>query len=79
MTDLETACRELVSDLESRMSNNREKANLHSVGSDELANLYRGIAIGRARSAKELERALAEHTDLDPDVKHLVEQMEDAT
>ena len=60
MTDLETACRELLTQWRERGVEEPYGMTWHP-------------------PADELEHALEEHTEMDPDVKHLVEQMEDAT
>lgn len=46
---------EFVAHLRQRADDNRRKSEIHSVASDELHALYQGIAIGRKRSANELE------------------------
>ena len=61
MTDLETACRELVAEFRIRARTHRD----------------RECQLEIENCADELERALEEH--MDPEVKHLVEQMEGAT
>jgi hypothetical protein len=63
MTDLETACRELVEKWE-RWLPPEDKT--HAPAESHVRECKR-----------DLERVLAEQ--MDPDVKHLVEQMEDAT
>ena len=65
MTDLETACRELVDRWDSWLP--PEDA------------MDRPFESHVRECKRELEETLAEHTEIDPDVKHLVEQLEDAT
>lgn len=45
---------DLVEYFRSRAEDNKRKAELHEMGSDELYAFYQGVAIGRERSANDL-------------------------
>lgn len=46
--------REVISTFTTSADDNKRKAKLHGEASPELANFYRGIAVGRERSATDL-------------------------
>ena len=71
MTDLETACRELVDNWRKQA----DKVADRSRGPIHRTDYARGVSAGLNHALKELEREL----DIDPEVKDIVEQMEDAT
>jgi hypothetical protein len=75
MTDLETACRELVEEFREQA----DKVADRSRGPIHRTDYARGVSAGLNHALKELERELEEHRDVDPEVKTVVGQMEDAT